>query len=92
MVAAHHQTQAREVEIKLEFDPADAARLAAHPLLRAVPQEQDLVSIYFDTPGETLRKAGVYLRIRDVGGRQVQTIKTVKGGGGLSIASNGNVK
>jgi inorganic triphosphatase YgiF len=83
MVVAHHQVQDREVEIKLEFDPADAARLAAHPLLCARPQEQDLVSIYFDTPGETLHKAGVYLRIRDIDGRQVQTIKTAKSGGGL---------
>jgi inorganic triphosphatase YgiF len=83
MVVAHHQVQDREVEIKLEFDPADAARLAAHPLLCAGPQEQDLVSIYFDTPGETLHKAGVYLRIRDIDGRQVQTIKTAKSGGGL---------
>jgi triphosphatase len=83
MVVAHHQVQDREVEIKLEFDPADAARLAAHPLLYSRPQEQDLVSIYFDTPGETLHKAGVYLRIRDIDGRQVQTIKTAKSGGGL---------
>lgn len=83
MVVAHHQAQDREVEIKLELDPADAARLAAHPLLRAAPQEQDLVSVYFDTPSETLRKAGVFIRIRDLDGRRVQTIKTAKGSGGL---------
>ena len=83
LIATQQQAQAREVEIKLEFDPADAARLAAHPLLSAPPQKQDLVSIYFDTPGETLHKAGVYLRIRDINGRLVQTIKTAKTGGGL---------
>src|SRR5262245_22445680 len=82
MVAHQHQARGREVEIKHEFDPTDAARLAAHPLLRAAPQVQNLVSIYFDTPGETLRKAGVYLRIRDSGGRKVQTIKTAIGSGG----------
>jgi hypothetical protein len=82
MVVAHQQAQDREVEIKLELDPADAARLAAHPLLRAAPQEQNLVSVYFDTPSETLRKAGVYLRIRDIGGRRVQTSRP-QGGGGL---------
>jgi triphosphatase len=82
VAATQPQAQAREVEIKLEFDPANAARLAAHPLLSAAPQKQDLVSIYFDTPGETLHKAGVYLRIRDIDGRRVQTIKTAKNGGG----------
>src|SRR5262245_701965 len=79
MVAHRHQTQWRELEIKLEFDPADAARLAAHPLLCAARQEQTLVSIYFDTPGETLHKAGVYVRIRDIDGRRVQTIKAANG-------------
>ena len=83
MVADQHQTQGREFEIKLEFDPADAARLVAHSLLRAAPQEQNLVSIYFDTPGETLHKAGVYVRIRDINGRRVQTIKAAKSDGGL---------
>src|SRR5262245_20493677 len=78
MVAHRHQTQWRELEIKLEFDPADAARLAAHPLLCAARQKQTLVSIYFDTPGETLHKAGVYVRIRDIDGRRVQTIKAAK--------------
>jgi inorganic triphosphatase YgiF len=79
---AQPQAQAREVELKLQFDPADAGRLAAHPLLSSAPQTQDLVSIYFDTPSETLHKAGVYLRIRDIDGRRVQTIKTAKNGGG----------
>ena len=83
MVADQHQTQGREFEIKLEFDPADAARLVAHSLLRAAPQQQNLVSIYFDTPSETLHKAGVYVRIRDINGRRVQTIKAAKSDGGL---------
>jgi inorganic triphosphatase YgiF len=81
-VATQQEAQGREVELKLEFDRADAARLAAHPLLKAAPQKQDLVSTYFDTPDETLHKAGVYLRIRDIDGRRVQTIKTAKNGDG----------
>jgi triphosphatase len=81
-IATERALKGREVEIKLAFDRADAARLAAHPLLSAAPQKQDLVSVYFDTPREILRKAGVYLRIRDIGGRRVQTVKAERRGGG----------
>jgi len=73
--------QAKEIELKLEFDPADAARLASHPALRAGPapqEEHQLISTYFDTPDGALRKAGVYLRVRENGGHIVQTIKTAK--------------
>lgn len=73
--------QAKEIELKLEFDPADAARLASHPALRAGPapqEEHQLISTYFDTPDCALRKAGVYLRVRENDGHIVQTIKTAK--------------
>ena len=73
--------QAKEIELKLEFDPADAARLASHPALRAGPapqEEHQLISTYFDTPDGALRKAGVYLRVRENGSHIVQTIKTAK--------------
>ena len=73
--------QAKEIELKLEFDPADAARLASHPALRAGPaphEEHQLISTYFDTPDGALHKAGVYLRVRENGANIVQTIKTAK--------------
>ena len=73
--------QAKEIELKLEFDPADAARLASHPALRAGPapqEEHQLISTYFDTPDGALHKAGVYLRVRENGAHIVQTIKTAK--------------
>lgn len=76
--SAHH---ASEIELKLEFAPADTAKLASHPALQAShvsPEERDLISIYFDTPDDVLHKAGVYLRIRESGGRHVQTIKAAK--------------
>ena len=72
---------AAEVELKLEFSPADLGSLVAHPALQAClvpPEERDLVSTYFDTPDRTLHKAGVYLRLRESGGRVVQTIKAAK--------------
>jgi hypothetical protein len=52
MVVAHHQAKDPEVEIKLEFNAIDAARLAAHPMLRAAPENQDLVSIYSTHPAK----------------------------------------
>ena len=72
---------AKEIELKLEFDPADAARLASHPALQAGPaphEQQQLISTYFDTPDGALHKAGVYLRVRENGANIVQTIKTAK--------------
>jgi inorganic triphosphatase YgiF len=71
----------KEIELKLEFDPADAALLASHPALRSGltrQEERRLVSIYFDTRDAALHKAGIYLRVRDDGGRMVQTVKTAK--------------
>jgi triphosphatase len=78
--------QAIEVELKLEFDPADVARIASHPVLEASlapPEDRDLVSTYFDALDCTLHRLGVYLRIRESGGRYVQTVKTAKGKTGM---------
>ncbi len=81
MVPARAPAQASEIELKLEFAPADLARLERHPALQASsnpPEQRDLVSIYFDTPDYDLHKACVYLRIRESGGRYVQTVKAAK--------------
>jgi triphosphatase len=68
-----------EIEIKLETTQAALARLkrhlGRHPRLRHSPQENDLVSTYFDTKRQRLRRKGFSLRVRDIGGRHVQTIK-----------------
>ena len=74
----------REIELKLEFDPADLARIHAHPLLAAsASQHKTLHSTYYDTADLVLRKAGVSLRVRDTNGRFVQTIKSANGDAGL---------
>jgi len=81
VVARDSALGSREVELKLECDPADAARIAAHPALQAgliPPEEQDLISTYFDTGDFALREVGIYLRVRDIGGRYVQTVKAAK--------------
>ena len=74
----------REIELKLEFDPADVARIHAHPLLAATAsQHKTLHSTYYDTADLALCKAGVSLRVRDTNGRFVQTIKSANGNAGL---------
>ena len=74
----------REIELKLEFDPADLARIHAHPLLAATAsQQKTLRTTYYDTADLVLRKAGVSLRVRDTNGRFVQTIKSANGSAGL---------
>jgi len=77
-----------EVEIKLEVPPAAVTRLKRHlrrlPQLKQSPQENDLVSTYFDTKRQRLRRKGFSLRVRDSAARRVQTIKqTGNGSAGL---------
>jgi hypothetical protein len=65
-----------ELELKLEFDPADRERLeSARPLKSAHGETHRLVSTYFDTPARDLLKAGYSLRVRRIGRRRVQTVK-----------------
>ena len=45
--------------------------------------KRTLRSTYYDTPDLVLRKAGVSLRVRDTGGRFVQTIKSPNDNAGL---------
>jgi len=76
-----------EVELKLLLDPAPAAALRRHPLLRqhaiAKPRQQ-LTSIYFDTPDLHFRRHDAALRVRKVsesGGHTQHWVQTLKGGG-----------
>ena len=82
MIAARDATRPpREVELKLEIVPEDAERLAASSALAASiapPEEQALVSTYFDTPDFSLHRKGVYLRVRESGGRYTQTVKSAR--------------
>lgn len=71
-------TTPQEIELKLALPPAQAAafvkRMARRRTLK--PVEQDLVTIYFDTPDFALAAAGVALRVRRAGRRWLQTLKT----------------
>ncbi len=98
MSASKLEHEAKEIELKLEFDPSDATTLFAHPLFAmsdATPADEpaphvtrackgktrELISVYYDTDDDALRKAGVFLRVRSNGTGFVQTIKTARSEG-----------
>ena len=84
MSSAKPEHEAKEIELKLAFDPADAEALFAHPFLARIPtapKKRELISVYYDTDDDALRREGVFLRVRSTGEGYVQTIKTARGEG-----------
>ena len=72
----------REIELKLEVPEQDLAKLTRNALLRTVRHERRpiyMVSVYYDTDTQKLRKHGLTLRVRLIGKRRVQTIKRTCG-------------
>lgn len=69
--------QPEEIELKLEVPSDEVARLGRLPLLRGVKPDKSktLVSVYFDTAKQKLRRKGLSLRVRRDNGHYVQTIK-----------------
>lgn len=68
----------REIELKFLCAPEDlGAVLAAAPA--GDDESRELISVYFDTAGRDLQKAGVSLRVRESRGRRVQTLKRGEG-------------
>jgi triphosphatase len=69
-----------EIELKLAVDRSDITLLRSHPLLRQKaiegPLRRKVFSLYFDTPGLTLRQRRMALRMRKTGGKWLQTLKT----------------
>ena len=69
-----------ETELKLKVPAAELERLRRHPMLvertLGEPVEHRLVDTYYDTPGRTLWKQGLTLRVRADGDRWIQTVKT----------------
>ncbi|MEN2786098.1 CHAD domain-containing protein [Sphingomonas qilianensis] len=70
---------AQEIELKLELTRDAANAIAVSDVLANAPKISQQCSIYFDTPESRLAKAGLSLRIRESGGKRVQTIKSDRG-------------
>jgi triphosphatase len=70
----------REIELKLSVDRADLAllaeRLRESPAAFAAHEPRRLVSRYFDTVDRRLAARDVSLRVREVDGGYIQTLKT----------------
>jgi triphosphatase len=66
---------ADEVELKLALTPEAADIIATSELLPGGSTTAKQRAIYFDTPTQHLRKAGLTLRIRLSKGKRVQTVK-----------------
>jgi len=68
------------IELKLRLDADGVARLKRQPFLADLklgrPSTARLSSVYWDTPEMDLARAGVVLRVRAIGNRRVQTVKT----------------
>jgi len=68
-----------ETELKLAIDAADAGRLSEVPVVRehlsGVPSTVRVLNIYFDTADLLLRDRGIGLRLRNMDGRWLQTVK-----------------
>ena len=79
-------TVPKEVELKLGLEPGQVARLkrelARDPHIDTVNRIAALESEYFDTDQLDIHRAGMTLRLRDEGGRRVQTVKRDDGAGG----------
>ena len=73
----------KEIELKLRVTPQDIAVLRKHPHFASAlhePTHEKLISVYFDSDDRFLRDRGVTLRVRDIDGKHVQTVKTANHG------------
>lgn len=70
-----------EIELKLSLPPAGLKKFRRRALLASFKSGRGVTrfqkSVYFDTPAFDLRQREVVLRIRHIGRRRIQTIKTM---------------
>ena len=78
-------SQPKEIELKLRVAPEDIVALRNHPHFASAlhdPTRETLDSVYFDSEDRFLRDHGLTLRVRHIGDKRVQTIKTAYHGSG----------
>jgi inorganic triphosphatase YgiF len=74
----------REIELKLEIDPDDLPLVRQDSFLAGTESHSDhQVTVYYDTPETRLKKHGLTLRVRSVGGKFIQTVKPMTESVGL---------
>src|SRR4029453_19119908 len=69
----------KELELKFEVEPTILQRLNKIPVIKALnkrPKYATEASVYFDNDKHELHKKGLMLRVRRIGKRHVQPIKT----------------
>lgn len=78
--------QPEEIELKLDVPSDQVDQLDRLPLLRWTKPEESkaLVSVYFDTAKQKLRRSGLSLRVRRANGHYVQTVK-MRGGRSVGL-------
>lgn len=85
-----------ETELKISLDAREAARLRRNQLLGELAEgpaaTENLVSVYYDTADHALAAAGVALRLRRIGRRWVQTVKSGRIAGGAGLFSQKEVE
>src|SRR5690348_13830437 len=71
-----------EIELKLALDAQAMETLLSSPLLRerakADPRTRELRNVYYDTPDRRLHARKAVLRVREIEGRYVQTLKSAR--------------
>lgn len=69
-----------EIELKLAIDAGAATAFRALPVLREKsrlgPTRRKVFNVYFDTPDLVLKQNAMALRLRKMGGKWLQTLKT----------------
>ncbi len=88
---------ANEIELKLLADATQVNRLRRIPELRARasgrPRHLHLLSVYYDTPGQDLRRRGIALRVRRRGRTHIQCAKTdAASAGGILVRVESEIR
>jgi triphosphatase len=68
-----------EVELKFQSSREGIAAISSDPMFEHKSTRSELRSVYYDTPGWDLRRAGISLRVRRKNGLFIQTVKRQSG-------------